>query len=156
VSDKQDIHEALKAAGAPDYMVLIISKIMGAEDAVREMMAALSARSVELHQREQVLEHGEQMLADRQQAFVDAANDMKAFATKIYGPDSELTKINAKLGAIESAGMNRDQRYALRFQAIDENQTRLKDWATDEFQKMGTRFEKLEDRVTVLESKKAG
>jgi uncharacterized protein (DUF3084 family) len=151
VSDKQDIHEALKAAGAPDYMVLIISKIMGAEDAVREMMAELSARAVDLNKRELLIENREQLLEDRQQAFLNAAKDMKDFAARLYGPDSELSKINQKLGGIEAAGTNRDARYAERFRVIDENQTRLKDWATEKFGMVDERFEKIELRVSKLE-----
>ncbi len=156
MSDTQDVHEALKAAGAPDYMVLIISKIMGAEDAVREMMAALSARSVELHQREQAIENREQMLEERQLAFVSAANDMKAFAARIYGPDSELTKINSKLGSLEMSGANRDSRYAERFRIIDENQALFRQSIDEKFAEVHTRYAQLENRVTVLENKKAG
>lgn len=147
MSDKEDIREALKKAGAPDYMVLIISKIMGAEDANREMLAALNARTVELNQRERIIE-------DREQAVINAAKDMRQFAEQLYGPSSELTKINAKLGAIESAGVNRDHRYASQFQAINENQTRLKDFCEGKFREIDKRFMDLEGRVTVLE--KAG
>lgn len=158
MSDKEDIHDALKAAGAPDYMVLIITKIMGAEDANREMLAALNTRTVELNQRERSLEGREQAVLDaarviteREQAVVNAAKDMKEFASRLYGPDSELTKINQKLGAIESAGANRDQRYAERFRVIDENQTRLKDFVESKFREINDRFTVLEGRVLALE-----
>lgn len=153
MSDKSDINEALKAAGAPDYMVLIINKIMGAEDAVREMMAELSSRSVDIHLREQAIENREVLFEERQQAFVNAVEDMKRFAARLYGPDSELTQINKKLGGIEASGTNRDRRYADRFQAIDDNITRLKDSMNDRFRGVDDRMVKLEDRVGALEQK---
>jgi hypothetical protein len=111
------------------------------------MMAALNTRAVELN-------HRERMLEDRQQAFVNAAMDMKAFAERIYGPDSELTKINQKLGGIEASGTARDKRYADRFQVIDENQTRFKDSVDERFKQVHSDLTKLSDRVTNLE--KAG
>jgi len=135
-------------------MVLIIKKIMGAEDAIREMMAELSSRAVDLNQREQLIEDRERLFEDRQQAFLGAAHGMKEFANRIYGPDSELSKINQKLGGIEAAGIARDKRYADRFQDIDDNQTRLKDWAVENFNKVDDRFAKIEHRVANLE--KAG
>ena len=153
MSDKQSIDEALKAAGVPDYMVLVINKIMGAEDAIREMMAALSARSVDIHHREQVLESREVLFEERQKAFGHAVEDMKQFASRLYGPDSELSKINQKLGAIEMAGANRDRRYADRFTALDENMTRFKDSVDERFKEAGARFVKIEERVTELERK---
>jgi hypothetical protein len=153
VSDKQDIQEALKAAGAPDYMVLIITKIMGAEDAAREMMAKLSAEYVEVRQREQAVLNSERLLAERQQAFMDAAEDMKNFVNRIYGPDSELTRISQKLGGIEAAGAARDKRYMDRFQAIDENQTRLKDSIDVRFHAVHQEIGLLAHRVSTLEQK---
>lgn len=144
MSDKSDINAALKAAGAPDYMVLIISKIMGAEDANREMMAMLSAQAVDLNQREVLIQNHEQVIREREQAFVDAARDMMDFANRLYGPDSELTKINQKLEAIESAGQQRDKRYTDRFESIDSSHASLRTWAKD-------RFQEIEDRVAVLE-----
>ncbi len=152
--EKLAIDAALKAAGAPDYMVLIIGKIMGAEDAIREMMAKLSAEAVELKQRERAIEEAEMMLADRQEAFVEASRDMKEFVNRIYGPDSELTRINARLGGIEAAGIARDKRYADRFQTIDDNQTRFRDSIEERFREVHDRFRVLEGRVGDLE--KAG
>ncbi len=87
---EQSIQEALKQAGAPDYMVLIITKIVSAEDAIREMQASLSRRSVELSQREQVHE-------EQQEAFVKAVKDMNEFTNRIFGPESELAKINSEI-----------------------------------------------------------
>lgn len=149
--EKQDIDAALKAAGAPDYMVLIITKIMGAEDAIREMMAKLSAEAVEIKQRRQEVENAEQILAERQEAFVSAAKDMNGFANRIYGPDSELTKINQRLAGIEASGIARDKRYADRFQAIDDNQTRFRDSIDERFREVRDRFVVLEGRVDKLE-----
>ena len=153
MSDKQSIDEALKAAGAPDYMVLIIQKIMGAEDAVREMMAELSSRSVDIHRREEILETREVLFEERRQAFIHAVEDMKRFANRLYGPDSELSQINQKLGAIDMAGTNRDKRYADRFTAIDENQTRFKDSMEDRFKGVDAEIVKIAERVTELERK---
>lgn len=144
MSDKSDVHDALKAAGAPDYMVLIISKIMGAEDAVREMMAKLNEQAVDLKQREQAMQNHEQMLHEREKAFVDASRDMMDFANRLYGPDSELTKINAKLESIETAGATRDKRYTERFRDVDSNHSSFKDWVKE-------RFQEVENRVLVLE-----
>lgn len=148
MSEKKDISAALKAAGAPDYMVLIITEVVGAKDEIRAMMAELNTRSVDVRQREDAVLQREEVLRDQQQAFVSAAEDMKAFANRIYGPDSELTKINQKLGGIESAGAIRDRRYADRFQTIDENQTRMR----DDFE---SRIRVVSDRVGVLEIKVA-
>ena len=153
MSDKQSIDEALKAAGAPDYMVLIIQKIMGAEDAVREMMAELSSRSVDIHRREEILESREVLFEERRQAFIHAAEDMKRFANRLYGPESELSQINRKLGAIDMAATNRDKRYAERFALIDENQTRLKDSMEERFKGVDAKIVRIEERVSELERK---
>jgi len=104
---ESSIEEALRQAGAPDYMVLIITKIVSAEDAIREMQASLSKRSVELHQ-------NEEMFAERQAAFVAAAKDMTDFANRLYGPGSELSQINHKLDSIELANVNRYNALAAR------------------------------------------
>lgn len=151
MSDKQAILNALKAAGAPDYMVLIITEVVGTKDEIRAMMAELNTRSVDVRQREQVVAEREQVLKEQQQAFMDAAKDMKEFANRIYGPDSELTKINAKLGALEAAGHNRENRYAERFRVIDENQTRLKDSFESKINAVNERVDKLTERVDRLE-----
>jgi len=153
--EKQDISAALKASGAPDYMVLIISKIMGAEDAIREMSAKLSAEAVEIKHRQQAVESAELALAERQAAFVQAAEDMKDFANRIYGPDSELTKINQRLDSIESAGLSRDQRHAGRLQVFE---TRLKGSVDrrlgvihTELQGMRDHLDGIDERVSGLE-----
>lgn len=151
MSEKKDISAALKAAGAPDYMLLIITEVVGAKDEIRAMMAALNARSVDVRQREDAVLQREELLRDQQQAFVSAAEDMKAFANRIYGPDSELTKINQKLGGIETAGATRDRRYADRFQAIDENQTRMRDDFETKIRVVSDRVDQLEHRVANLE-----
>lgn len=151
MSEKQDLSAALKAAGAPDYMVLIITEVTGAKNEIRAMMAELNTRAVDVKQREEAVSEREQVLQDQQAAFVNAAGDMKEFVGRIYGPDSELTKINQKLGGIESAGAARDRRYVDRFQAIDENQARLKDSLDHRFKEVGDRVVKLENRVAALE-----
>ncbi len=156
MSDKQNIDDALKAAGAPDYMVLIINKIMGAEDAIREMMSKLSAEAVEIKQRKQAVEVAERVLAERQEAFVRATHDMREFTNRIYGPGSELTQINQKLGGIEASGTARDARYAGQFQLINDNQTRIKDDIDNRFLEVHKRVDELTGRVTKLELGKTG
>lgn len=151
MSEKQDIHAALKTAGAPDYMVLLITEMSGTKDEIRAVMAELNTRASDVKQREDAVQQREQVLQDQQQAFMSAVEDLKAFVNRIYGPDSELTKINQKLGGLESAGATRDRRYADRFQAIDENLTRMRDDFSSRIKEVNDRVGKLEVRVERLE-----
>ena len=151
MSDKQTILDALKVAGAPDYMVLIITEVVGAKDEIRAVMAELNTRAIDVRQREDAVQQREQVLQDQQQAFMSAVEDLKTFVNRIYGPDSELTKINQRLGGIEAAGATRDRRYAERFEAIDANQTRLRDDFEQKFKLISDRFIRLEGRVENLE-----
>lgn len=118
MSDKQSIQDALRQAGAPDYMVLIITKIVSAEDAIREMQATLSSESVSQRQSQQVLD-------ERQAAFLKAAQDMTDFANRLYGPESELSKVNQKLETLESTASTRDNQIEKLVRGIEDRVTKL-------------------------------
>lgn len=128
----------------PDFMIAAIDNICDTRDEIRKVHEALTLRTMELNDREQ-------MIRDREKAIVDAAADMKAFANRIYGPDSELTKINQKLGGIEAASVTRDARYARQFQEISDNQTRMKDSFVNRFEQVESRVRRLEERTDSLE-----
>jgi uncharacterized protein (DUF3084 family) len=142
------IQEALKKSGAPDYMVLIITEVTSAKDAIRAMQSELSSRALDLKHREQNLE-------DREDAFVKAAKDMTEFANRIYGPTSELTQIHSKLAAMEAAATNRDSRYASQYSEISSNQTRLKDWTEQRFRELDDRVKDAENAIADLQKKSA-
>lgn len=124
----------------PDWMGEVVVRITVAKDAATKLLAKLDERQQAQDRRDELQEQRDQKLRDREDALLRAVEDMKQFANRIYGPDSELTKIHQKLGALESAGIARDKRYADRFETIDANQTRIKD--------------DMERRVTKLEESK--
>ena len=117
-------------AQMPDYMVAAIDSICEARDEIRAMQAELSKGQQELNNKEQII-------GDRERSLLNAIDDMREFANRIYGPDSELTKINTKLGSIESASAARE--------------TAIKDSFTRRFEQVETRVRQLEDRVGDLE-----
>lgn len=124
----------------PDYMVAAIDSICDARDDIRSMQAELSKSKQELGYKEQII-------GDREQALLSAIDDMKEFASRLYGPDSELTKINQKLSGIESSLAARNTQYDRQFQEIHDNQTRL----IQRCDQVEMRVSKLEERLDFLE-----
>lgn len=114
MSEQQRILDALKQAGAPDYMVIIITEIVGAKDAIREAQSAISVRTLDQQQQAQLLD-------ERYAAFLKAAKDMTDFANRLYGPESELSQVNEKLAAAAS----RDNALEKLVSALDERVTVL-------------------------------
>ena len=93
--DRTNVREQEWAKHAPDFMVAAIEQVVGARDDIREMLGRLNEREANLTQREQVV-------GERENAITKAADDMKQFANQIYGPDSELAKVNLRLEELPS------------------------------------------------------
>ncbi len=94
---KRNVRDEPWAKNAPEYMVEAIALLVEGREEGRAMLAMLNARESTLSQREEAVVNREQIVGDREAAFVQAAADMKSFVNRIYGPDSELTQINARL-----------------------------------------------------------
>ena len=75
-------------------MVVAIDTVLGARDDIRAMMAQLNAKSVDLHEKQQMME-------DREESFMKAVHDLQEFANRFYGPDSELAQFQSKITRIE-------------------------------------------------------
>jgi hypothetical protein len=118
-------------------MVAAIDSICDARDEIRCVFEAITRSTRALDDREEIV-------LDREKAITGAAEDMKAFINRIYGPDSELTKISEKLGAIESAAGARDSRYMRQFQDIS-------DRLNERFDLIESRVRQIEERVLGLE-----
>lgn len=124
----------------PEYMGEAIVLITEARDEARMLLARMQDR--------------EEVLGDRETALMSAIKDMKTFANQLYGPESELTKINAKLDAIEAAGTSRDQAHDRQLDQISGAHAQLKDWCKEQFESLSSRVRKTEDAVEELLQKK--
>lgn len=124
----------------PEYMGEAIVLITENRDETRMLLARLQDR--------------EQILVDRETALMSAIKDMKDFANLLYGPESELTKINTKLDAIESAASTRDSAHESQLTQISGAHERLKDWCREQFESLGKRVGKTENDVAELLQRK--
>lgn len=79
---------------APDFMVMAIDTVLGARDDIRIMMEHLNTKSVDLNDKQQVMN-------EREEAFTNAVLDLRSLANKFYGPDSELSQVQSKIYKIE-------------------------------------------------------
>lgn len=87
---KRSVRDEPWAANAPDYMVAAIDLLVETRDEARQLLTKLNEREADLRNQAQVLE-------EQKQAFGKSLVDMREFANSLYGPDSELTKINLRL-----------------------------------------------------------
>lgn len=90
---KRNVREEEWAKHAPDYLVEAIVTICEARDENRELLNRINQREAELSGREQIFK-------DQMQSFTAAVNDMREFANRLYGPESELSKINKRLAEL--------------------------------------------------------
>lgn len=94
---KRNVRDEAWAKNAPEYFVEGIAIMVETRDEARALLTRLNEREAELRGREQ-------MLQEQREAFSAALVDMRAFANQIYGPDSELTKINTRLADLPRVG----------------------------------------------------
>lgn len=141
MSDQKDLRNEPWAKNTPEYALEAIIQISDARHEILAAMKLINERNAELASREQVL-------MDREQAFVNAAADLKTFANSIYGPDSELTKLNARLEAAETAAVRREADYT-------KDLSHLKTWTESELRERDNRMDKFSERLQDLERKSA-
>jgi len=123
----------------PEYMGEAIVLITETRDEARMMLARLQDRK--------------EVLDDRETALMSAIKDMKEFANLLYGPDSELTKINAKLDTIERAGAARDDTHSRQLEQISGEHAQLEDWCKEQFRQLSGRVATTERDVGELQRK---
>ncbi len=123
----------------PEYMGEAIVLITETRDEARMLLALLQDR--------------EQVLGDRETALMSAIKDMKDFANQLYGPNSELTKINTKLDAIEQAGSKRDDAHSRQIEQISGEHAQLKEWCKEQVDGLHSRVQKTERDVEELQRK---
>jgi peptidoglycan hydrolase CwlO-like protein len=159
VSDRERVRDQPWAKNIPDYMLEAIANVSDARHDILDALKAINRINADLVKFNTDLRDREQLIKDREDSVVNTASDLSAFANKIYGPDSELTKILSKLTVAEVAATNREARHARQYEELSENQTRLKDWVVREMgnleSKFSDRFKRVEERLTEIERKSA-
>jgi len=89
--ENRDVRKEPWAKNAPDYMVEAIAAIVETRDDCRQLLGELNARDAEHRSRVRLLE-------EQRAAFQAAVADLKEYADKLYGPDSEVTALHKALG----------------------------------------------------------
>lgn len=148
MSDPKDLRNEPWAQHIPPYLVEVIAQVSDAKDEILKAMTLINERTADLRNREQ-------LLLAREESFVNAAADLKEFANRVYGPDSELTKIHAKLASAEMAATNREARNARLYEQLTETQSGLRTWVVEQLRLRDTRMDGFEKRLHVLEQKSA-
>lgn len=97
MSDEKPTRNEPWRTQAPDYMVAAIDSICDARDDIRAMHAELSSHKQSLSEREERISDREAVLEDKERSLLAAVTDMKEFANKIYGPDSEMEKLRGEV-----------------------------------------------------------
>ncbi len=138
----------------PDYMGEVVVLLTEQKELAQEMMVKLDAREERLDAREAELSSLAVVLGDRGDALLNAVNDMKSFANKLYGPESELTRIHQKLASIEQSNTDRHTEHARQLETFETNQARFRAWVNGKFEEMDGRLTDLNRRLVELEGRR--
>ena len=130
---KKSVRDEPWFKNVPEYMGEAIVLITETRDEARMILARLLER--------------EQVLGDREGALIAAIKDMKDFANQLYGPESELSKINAKLDAIDRAIAKRDTEHSQQIQKISGEQATFMEWCKGQVEGLRTRVSELERKT---------
>lgn len=138
----------------PEYMGEVVVLITDAKDAAQALMAKLDDREGRLDNREAELSNLAVVLDDRGTALLLAVDDMKAFANKLYGPESELTRIHQKLASIEKSNTDRHTEHTRQLEAFEANQARFREWVNGKLEDVDGRLTDFNRRLTELETQR--
>lgn len=139
----------------PEWLGEVIALVTENRDANRTFLERLNQHEALLTERQGKLEAIDEhlrnkalVLADQQQALINAVSDLKEFANSIYGPQSAIAQINTKLDGIQQT-INNDR-------ATNERTFReLRQELQDLRESYKERFVAIEQRLADLERARA-
>lgn len=116
---KRNIRNEPWAANAPEWLIEVIAQITENREENQKVLAVATELMQRLEQMEQRLSNGSAVLQGKEEALVKAVTDLKDFANTIYGPESAVSQINAKLDNIQVTLANERKANEQRFKELE-------------------------------------
>lgn len=142
---KKDVRDEDWYKNAPDWAGEVVVRITEARDDLLTAMKKLDERELAQQAREQV--H-----AEREEAFVRAAADIKELLNQTYGPDSAVMRIAQRVDNIDS----NMEKVSGQLDEIQDIHTEFRGEVRGQVRDINSEIDKIKRRLSDLEHQKTG